>query len=195
MSGIDNIISKIKEENKARIDLVNAERDAKIADINNAANAKLEMERQTITNSVDDEVSTIRSNAVFSAESIGRKQQLAIKSEMLEKSFNGALEQMKAFDDNKKKEYAKKLTVEYADGNEEFVASDAAYSDSFISDLNSALVAAGKAGNLKLVKSNDQIDGFILQKGGVTMDMQYKSVIEDLTQMIDIEVARVLFEV
>ena len=195
MSGIDNIVNKIKEENQARLDAMQAETNAKIAEINNAAQTQLDNELAAMKSTTDDEVATIRSNAIVSAESGCRKQQLAIKTEMMSKAFDGALAKMKGFSDSDKKDYAKKLVLAYASGEENFVASDAAYTDGFISELNAALTEKGKAGNLKLVKSENQMEGFMLQRDGIVLDMQYDSVIEDLKNTIDIDVAKILFEV
>ena len=195
MSGIDNIIAKINEQNEARLAQVETETAAKIAEINKASELQLENELANMEKANAEAVSNIKSNANVTASSGCRKQQLSIKRALLNKAFEGALEKMQAFDATAKKNYAKALVLKLATGVEEFVASDSVYDAAFISELNAALVAAGKEGNLVLVKNDEQIGGFILRKGGMSYDLGYKTVIADIKEQIDIEVAKILFEV
>ena len=194
MSGIDNIIAKIKEKNEARIAQLDAETQAKIAEIKKASELQLQTDIENLEKANKEAISNIKSNATVSAASNCRKDQLVIKSAMLKQAFNGALDKMRAFDADAKKNYAKALVLKLATGCEEFIASDSVYDSTFISELNSALVAAGKEGNVTLVNSNKKLDGFILRKGGMSYNLTYESVIKDIKESIDIDVAKILFE-
>lgn len=194
MSGIDNIIAKINEKNEARIAELQAETEAKIAEINKASELQLATEIETLEKANQEAVANIKSNATVSAASSCRKDQLIVKSAMLNKAFEGALEKMRAFDAAAKKNYAKALVLKLACGCEEFIASDSAYDSAFISEINSALVAAGKEGNITLVNSDKQLEGFILRKGGMSYNLTYTDVIKDIREAIDIDVAKILFE-
>ena len=195
MAGADKIIAIIEEEYQNKIKQLQAETDADVKEINDAENAKLKTEIDTLKAANNERITIIQSNAKYSAESVSRKQQLSVKREKLEQAFDNALNKTKAFSNDQKKSYAKNIVLSIASGDEEFVASDSVFDSAFIGELNSALAAKGKKNSLTLVKSDKQLDGFILRKGGMTMNCTYESVINDLKDTIDIDVAKILFEV
>lgn len=195
MSGIDNIVQKINEDNQLKIKQLEDETAIQIKEINDLENKKAQEVIDKMEAEVSKKVAEIERNAKSGADMANRQELLAVRQEMLSAAFDKALEAMKAMDNSKKSAYIKAMVLSSAAGDEKIVAqsSDSVFSDSLLSELNSALVSAGKQGNLAYDFTAEKIDGLILKKDGMEINLTYAAVIEQIKGEIDSEVSRILF--
>lgn len=197
MSGIDNIVQKINEDNQQKIKQLQENTAIQIEEINALEDKKAQDAIDKLTIDTDKKIAEIERNAKSSAEMANRQELLTVRQGMLSVAFDNALETMKTMDDSKKKAYVKAMILEAASGDEQIVAcsSDSIFNDSFLSEINSALVAAGKSGNITYDLTADKIDGVILKNGGMEINLTYEAIIKQIKGEIDFEVSKILFEV
>lgn len=197
MSGIDNIVQKINEDNQQKIKQLQENTAIQIEEINALEDKKAQDAIDKLTIDTDKKIAEIERNAKSSAEMANRQELLTVRQGMLSVAFDNALETMKTMDDSKKKAYVKAMILEAASGDEQIVAcsSDSIFNDSFLSEINSALVAAGKSGNMTYDLTADKIDGVILKNGGMEINLTYEAIIKQIKGEIDFEVSKILFEV
>lgn len=197
MSGIDNIIQKIQEDNQAKIKKLQEETAIQIEEIkaheDNIAQGKIDAIELKTTKQIEE----INRNAKSAADMECRKQQLSARQEILVKTFDQALAQMKAMSADKKTAFIKKQVLENASGDEQIVAgnNEGIYTDALLSELNRSLTAAGKKGNLTYELVDEDMDGFILKKGGMQINLTYQEVIKQIQNDIDTQVSKLLFEI
>lgn len=197
MSGIDNIVQKINEDNQQKIKQLQENTAIQIEEINALEDKKAQDAIDKLTIDTDKKIAEIERNAKSSAEMANRQELLTVRQEMLSVAFDNALETMKTMDDSKKKAYVKAMILEAASGDEQIVAysADSIFNDSFLGEINSALVAAGKKGNMSYALTADKIDGVILKNGGMEINLTYEAIIKQIKGEIDFEVSKILFEV
>lgn len=197
MSGIDNIVQKINEDNQQKIKQLQENTAIQIEEINALEDKKAQDAIDKLTIDTDKKIAEIERNAKSSAEMANRQELLTVRQGMLSVAFDNALETMKTMDDSKKKAHVKAMILEAASGDEQIVAcsSDSIFNDSFLSEINSALVAAGKSGNMTYDLTADKIDGVILKNGGMEINLTYEAIIKQIKGEIDFEVSKILFEV
>lgn len=195
MSGIDNIVQKINEDNQQKIKQLEDETAIQIEEINSLEDKKAQESIDKLEADTNKKVAEIERNAKSGAEMANRQELLKTRQDMLDVAFDKALEALKAMDNSKRSAYAKAMILSSAQGDETIVASssDSVFTDSFLSELNSALSAAGKQGNLKYELTGDKIDGLVLKKDGMEINLTYDAVIRQIKGEIDSEVSKILF--
>lgn len=197
MSGIDNIVQKINEDNQQKIKQLKDETAIQIEEINALEDKKAQEAIDKLTVDTDKKVAEIERNAKSAADMANRQELLQTRQDMLGVAFDKALEAMKAMDNSKKSAYVKAMVLDAAKGDEKIIASssDSVFTDSLLSELNSALVAAGKKGELSYDFTNEQIDGVILKSGGMEINLTYEAVIKQIKGEIDSQVSKTLFQI
>lgn len=197
MSGIDNIVQKINEDSQQKIKQLEEETAIQIKEINALEDKKAQEIIDKLTAEADKKEEAIRRNAKSGAEMANRQELLATRQQMLNVAFEKALEAMKQMDSSKKSAFVKAMVLSSAKGDEKIVASssDSVYTESLLSELNSALRAEGKQGELTYDLTSEKIDGLILKKDGMEINLTYEEVIRQIKGEIDSEVSKILFEV
>ena len=197
MSGIDNIVQKINEDSQQKIKQLEEETAIQIKEINALEDKKAQEIIDKLSAEADKKEEAIRRNAKSGAEMANRQELLATRQQMLNVAFEKALEAMKQMDSSKKSAFVKAMVLSSAKGDEKIVASssDSVYTDSLLSELNSALRAEGKQGELTYDLTSERIDGLILKKDGMEINLTYEEVIRQIKGEIDSEVSKILFEV
>lgn len=197
MSGIDNIVQKINEDNQQKIKQLEDETAIQIQEINALEDKKAQEVIDKIEVETSKKIAEIERNAKSSAEMANKQELLKTRQEMLSAAFDKALEAMKAMDDSKKSAYIKAMVLSSAKGDEKIVASnsDSLFSESLLSELNSGLSAAGKQGGLTYELTGEKVDGLILKREGMEINLTYEAVIREIKGEIDSEVSKILFEV
>lgn len=197
MSGIDNIVQKINEDSQQKIKQLEEETAIQIKEINALEDKKAQEIIDKLTAEADKKEEAIRRNAKSGAEMANRQELLATRQQMLNVAFEKALEAMKQMDSSKKSAFVKAMVLSSAKGDEKIVASssDSVYTESLLSELNSALKADGKQGELTYDLTSEKIDGLILKKDGMEINLTYEEVIRQIKGEIDSEVSKILFEV
>lgn len=197
MSGIDNIVRKINEDNQQKIEQLEKETAIQIEEINALEDKKAQEAIDKLNGDTDKKIAEIERNAKSGAEMANKQELLQTRQEMLNVAFDKALEAMKAMDNSRKSAYVKAMVLDAARGDEVIVASssDSVFSESLLSELNSALSAKGKQGNLTYDLTGEKIDGLILKRGGMEINLTYEAVIKQTKGEIDSEVSKILFQV
>lgn len=197
MSGVDNIVQKINDDNQQKMKQLGDETAIQIQEIKALEDKNAQTAISKLDVEAEKKVAEIERNAKSSAEMANRQELLKTRQEMLTEVFNKAREAMKTMDDAKKSTYIKALILEAARGDEKIVASNSEniFNDSLLSELNSALTAAGKKGELSYEMTGDKIDGVVLKRGGMEINLTYEAVIDQIKGEIDSEVSKILFEV
>jgi V/A-type H+-transporting ATPase subunit E len=194
VSNLDNLTAKILSDSKARakeiVDSAKAAAEKKIAGEIEAANAesekiiadaKIEAERQA-NQRVQGQILAVRDA------------NLAAKREMLDKIFGDALKQL---NDMPKGEYIKYISDYLAklelDGEELILPGK--YGVTSIDEINEALKAAGKKGNLTLGSdAKHSIEsGFMLLKKGMEQNHTFESLIGYYRDDLESEVLQILY--
>ena len=197
MSGIDNIVQKINEDSQQKIKQLEEETAIQIKEINALEDKKAQEIIDKLSAEADKKEEAIRRNAKSGAEMANRQELLTTRQQMLNVAFEKALEAMKQMDSSKKSAFVKAMVLSSAKGDEKIVASssDSVYTESLLSELNSALKAEGKQGELTYDLTSEKIDGLILKKDGMEINLTYEEVIRQIKGEIDSEVSKILFEV
>lgn len=195
MSGIDNIVQKINEDNQLKIKQLEDETAIQIKEINDLEDKKAQEAIDKLEAEVSKKVAEIERNAKSGADMANRQELLGVRQEMLSVAFDKALEAMKAMDSSQKSAYVKAMVLSSATGDEKIVAqsSDSVFTDSLLSELNRELVAAGKQGNLAYDFTAEKVEGLILKKDGMEINLTYAAVIEQIKGELDSEVSKILF--
>lgn len=197
MSGIDNIIQKINEDNQAKIKKLQDDTAIQIEEIKTLEDQKAQDKINKIEVETSKKIEEIESNAKSAAQMEAKKQLLGVRQGIMNQAFDNAKQAMEKHSDAQKTQYVKALVLQNANGTEKIVAnkSEGIFTDALLSDLNSALSSAGKKGNLSYEFVEAPMQGFILKSGGMQIDLTYGSVVEQLKDQIDTQVSKILFEI
>ncbi len=197
MSGIDNIIQKINQDNQEKIDKLNEQTAIQINEIKTLEGSKAQEKVDEIEKINQKLIAEVERNAVSAAQMKNRQELLKTRQEALSKVFDKTVEAMKTMDDTKRTAYIKSMVVKSAFGVEKVVATrgDSIFTDSLLSEINAALIANGKKGELTYDFTDEKIDGVLLNKDGMTINLTYSAVIDELKTQMDTDVAKILFEI
>lgn len=125
-----------------------------------------------------------------------RKEQLSVKREALDEAYRKALDALSGLPREKYLNLAKKLLLESVSTGTEtvFVSNTEKYIDeAFLSGVSAELKKQGKAGALKLEKTGDIQNGFILQEGGLVINCSFERVLKELRDSTETQAAKILF--
>ncbi len=127
-----------------------------------------------------------------------RKKDLATKREVIDQAFENALERMRGMDITMAQIFLKRLLLEAADGTEQILVDErdaALYTDSFLHEVNAALVKKGLSGELRLSSERRPLGGgFVLLRQGVEINCTYSAVIKQMKPDLEADVAAILFQ-
>lgn len=109
MSGIDNIVRKINEDNQQKIEQLEKETAIQIEEINALEDKKAQEAIDKLNGDTDKKIAEIERNAKSGAEMANKQELLQTRQEMLNVAFDKALEAMKAMDNSRKSAYVKAI--------------------------------------------------------------------------------------
>ncbi|MDD4088373.1 MAG: V-type ATP synthase subunit E family protein [Tissierellia bacterium] len=191
---IDNITSKIlsEAENNADSSLMNAESTKQ--EIINKAKSEAEVIIKTEAERAAKDSVDLKNRRVSAAELQGRKMLLSAKQEAIKKSFNAAIDKLKAMPED---EYLSFLTQEILKipncvGSIVLNAKDReSIGERLVKAVNEKLGAEKVALSKNTVKASG---GFVLKKGSVEINSTFETLLDSMKDELTGEIANALFK-
>ncbi len=191
---IDNITSKILSDaqNNADSSLMNAENTKQ--EIINKAKSEAEIIIKTEEERAAKDAVDLKNRRISAAELQGRKMLLSAKQEAITKSFDAAIEKLKAMPEN---EYVSFLVQEIlkipnCEGIIVLNAKDREnIGDRLVKTVNE------KLGAEKVILSKNTVNtsgGFVLKKGNVEINSTFETLLDSIKDELTGEIANVLFK-
>jgi V/A-type H+/Na+-transporting ATPase subunit E len=121
---------------------------------------------------------------------------LSAKGETLDNVFKAALAKLNALPQEKFLKFMKDSILSLdIDGDEEVIVDEnnSAVTPKFIEEVNKALQAKGKIGQLKLSFKKNLNGGYIIAKNGIGINNTFEALIKSSRDELEAELASVLF--
>ena len=144
------------------------------------------------------EASTAKQRIISSTKLTVRNEKLVAMQEIIDKVFQGALEVLLVINEKQYLELLRSylLSMPIA-GNEELVIPTkfrSTFNDDQLAELNAALKASGKIGEMKLCDQDRSVNsGFIVVKGGIEINNTFENLINSLRDELEAEIVEQLF--
>lgn len=191
---IDNITSKILSdaENNADSSLMNAENTKQ--EIINKAKSEAEIIIKTEAERAAKDAVDLKNRRVSAAELQGRKMLLSAKQEAIKKSFNAAIDKLKAMPED---EYLSFLAQEIVkipncEGSIVLNAKDREnIGERLVKTVNEKLGAEKVALSKNTVKASG---GFVLKRGSVEINSTFETLLDSMKDELTGEIANALFK-
>ena len=110
-----------------------------------------------------------------------RKELLSMKRRLLDETFGGTLARMEAMNPDKAREFMTRKLLEAAQGDETLAVSPRQaeiFDEAFVDQVNRLLSEKGVPGQLaRRVDQSVSDGGLLLQRGGMTVDLTYRSIL------------------
>ncbi len=202
----DKIIEKIQAKALEDVAVIEDEAKEKCEKIVAAIDAQTEADLEALKVGEKAEENEIRRRRQLMTRLEERKRALAAKRQVMEEVFSEAQQRLENLDDQAWAEMIKKIVVASAEtGHEVLIVPDqdrVRYTQDFaggknmLDQLNDALVAAGKPGQLTLSDTAAKFSAGITLAGEQSdVDASFESLIRDARDKFEYEVAKILFEV
>jgi V/A-type H+-transporting ATPase subunit E len=198
MSNLKNLSSKIVEDasNKAEAMLKEAKDNGTSIIASKVKSAKaLELQ---LLEKAKIEASTAKQRIISSTKLTVRNEKLVAMQEIIDKVFQGALEKLLVISDKEYLELIKSylLSMPIA-GNEELIIPTKfrnVFSEEYLSEINAALNASGKIGEMKLSSGERNVNsGFIVMKKGIEINNTFENLVNSLRDELEAEIVKELF--
>ena len=198
MSNLDNLSSKIVEDAnvKAESILKEAKHNEALMIESKVKDAK-EIETQMVEKAKI-EASTVKQRIISNAQLTMRNEKLVAMQKMIDKVFAVALEKLLTIDDAEYLELIKRYLLSMPIvGNEEIILPGkyiSIVSEEYLSQINIALKASGKMGEIKLSSEvRDIKSGFIVIKRGIEINNTFESLVNSLRDELESKIVKELF--
>ncbi|MGH4139814.1 V-type ATP synthase subunit E [Clostridium sp.] len=198
MSNLDNLSAKIIEDAsiKAETILKEASDNGKLM-IENKIN-KAEVLKGKMLEESKIEAITVKQRIISNTQLSVRNEEIVAKQKMINKVFVEALEKLLVISDVEYLEIMKTYLLSMPIvGNEEIILPGKyknIVNEEYLSGINSALVASGKLGEIKLCSEDRDIkSGFIVAKNGIEINNTFESLVNSLRDELESEIVNVLF--
>ena len=198
MDGIEKITGRIAEDVGREIDELTAEARRQADEIAARYDAQAKRECEDILargrRNADERVERLASVAQLEC----RKLELAAKQELLQQSFDAALEELCALPQERYITLLSTLAVEASSSGRERMILSARDADrlgeEIVKAANAALQRAGRRGELTLSQETRPIPGgFILAEGDVELNCAFDTLVRLQREKLEKEVAAILF--
>lgn len=198
MANVSNLTSKIlkdAEERKEKILAAANEEKAEIISKKNKEAKKLEAE---MIEKATREAQTRKERVISGAELQARNEKLEAKQTVIDEVFKMSIDSLCSLDEMALKTFVKDsiLALGVA-GDEKLILNDAGkkvIDATLINEINTALVADGRKGELTISEVNGNfLGGFILEKDGIEINNTFEALVSSLREELEFEVAKELF--
>ena len=126
-----------------------------------------------------------------------RKELLSMKRRLLDETFGGTLARMEAMNPDKAREFMTRKLLEAAQGDETLAVSPRQaeiFDEAFVDQVNRLLSEKGVPGQLaRRVDQSVSDGGLLLQRGGMTVDLTYRSILNEIRPSLEAQAAELLF--
>lgn len=198
MEGIEKITARIIEDAEREIAAMQQETEEEVNTLLAQAQTEAEQESMELLIRGRRAAEERRERLSSSADMECRKLELAAKQELLQQSFDAALEELCALPQERYVTLLSALAVEASSSGRERMILSARDADRLGEDIvkaaNAALQKAGRRGELTLSQETRPIPGgFILAEGDVELNCAFDTLIRLQREKLEKEVAAILF--
>jgi len=198
MAGIDNLKERLLNDAKVKALAIENEARAKADEILKEANLKADKILEENKEKSEKEGKELKERIISKAKMQVRDMILKQKQDTIDKVFDAVTEKINSMDTNSYREFIKKIIINNVEfGDEEIIisAKDKERIDvSLISEINNMLIQNGKMGNLTLsAETANIVTGFILRRKGLEINCTIDSIIRNLRDELETEIANILF--
>lgn len=198
MEGIEKITARIIEDAEREIAAMQQETEEEVNTLLAQAQTEAEQESMELLVRGRRAAEERRERLSSSADMECRKLELAAKQELLQQSFDAALEELCALPQERYVTLLSALAVEASSSGRERMILSARDADRLGEDIvkaaNAALQKAGRRGELTLSQETRPIPGgFILAEGDVELNCAFDTLIQLQREKLEKEVAAILF--
>ena len=198
MEGIEKITARIIEDAEREIAAMQQETEEEVNTLLAQAQTEAEQESMELLVRGRRAAEERRERLSSSADMECRKLELAAKQELLQQSFDAALEELCALPQERYATLLSALAVEASSSGRERMILSARDADRLGEDIvkaaNAALQKAGRRGELTLSQETRPIPGgFILAEGDVELNCAFDTLIRLQREKLEKEVAAILF--
>lgn len=198
MEGIEKITARIIEDAEREIAAMQQETEEEVNTLLAQAQTEAEQESMELLVRGRRAAEERRERLSSSADMECRKLELAAKQELLQQSFDAALEELCALPQERYVTLLSALAVEASSSGRERMILSARDADrlgeEIVKAANAALQKAGRRGELTLSQETRPIPGgFILAEGDVELNCAFDTLIQLQREKLEKEVAAILF--
>ena len=198
MEGIEKITARIIEDAEREIAAMQQETEEEVNTLLAQAQTEAEQESMELLIRGRRAAEERRERLSSSADMECRKLELAAKQELLQQSFDAALEELCALPQERYVTLLSALAVEASSSGRERMILSARDADrlgeEIVKAANAALQKAGRGGELTLSQETRPIPGgFILAEGDVELNCAFDTLIRLQREKLEKEVAAILF--
>lgn len=195
---LDGILQKINRNAKEKIEAIRGDGRRKREEVISKAGASAREIKERILREATEKAEMEKRRAFVSAQLEHRKETLTEKQNLIEDCFQAALEQLLNLPEEEYRSLFRKLLLRITPPGEGRVVLSARgegkVDQAFLDSLNQELKASGKEGHLKVEgTSPDLAGGFLLRSEGVEMDCSFGTLLGQLREEVQTEVAAILF--
>ena len=198
MANVSNLTSKILKDAEERKEKILAAANEEKAEIISKKNKEAKALEAEMIEKATREAQTRKERVISGAELQARNQKLEAKQTVIDEVFKMSVDSLCALDDSALKTFVKDsiLALGVA-GDEKLILNDAGkklVDNTLLEEINKALVAAGKKGEITISEVNGNFaGGFILEKDCIEMNNTFEALVSSLREELEFEVAKELF--
>ena len=191
------ILTKIEEDAREAAAKLQSDAETKAAEMKAASREKVETMQRTMLSQAEKDSAEQQERLWRMASLDERKNFLARKRQLIEETFGLARQKLAAASAEKRREFFRQQILACANGTEHLVVGaehDDWFDDRFVSEVNQALSAAGKRGEL-IAEQERRPDctGAILCTPGTEIDCTFEALLGDARGELEQKVAAILF--
>lgn len=195
--GIENITERIISDAQEKVSEIKSGSDKESAKIRDEAKKKAESIKSQIIAGAESQAEEEKRRILAFARLEARNSVLTEKQKVIGQVFNKASEELQSLPDREYEDLIKKLLIKDAvTGEEEIIFSSGdkkRITDKLIADVNAALKANGRKGNLKIAQETRKIEGgFILKAEGVEINNSFSSLLSLLREELEYKLLEIL---
>ncbi len=191
------ILERIESDAKDAASAIVNDAKERVAALNAQAEDKLSVMRDDTQKKAALEGEELEQRMYRMDELENRKLLLSAKRAQIDRAFDMALAKLKAMPSEQAAAFFKSVVLPLCEGTEEIVIgsdNEKWFSEEFVSDLNKALVANGKKGELKWNgQKRSQVTGIILSRDEAEIDCTFEALVKSSRMEMEQEVAGILF--
>ena len=198
MSNLEKLVAKIIEDANIKAEAILKEaKDNEILLIEKKTKDAEVVKNQMIEKTKVEAIMVSR-RIISNSQLTVRNEKLVAKQKMIDKVFENALEKLMAMNDNEYLELIKKYLLSMPIAGDEEIILPGKYidlvSEEYLSEVNIALIALGKLGEIKVSNENRDIkSGFIVIKNGIEINNTFESLVNSLKDELEPTIVKELF--
>ncbi len=195
---MEGILEKIRKNAEERVTAIEEEGRLERHEIASKAESQARQIRERILKEASQKADLHNRQASVSAELEHRKEILKEKRKLMEDSFRAALDELLHLPTEEYRALVRKMLLKLVGGGEERILvspeDQKRIDGKFLDAVNDELRRAGKDGRLRLEGTSPNLrGGFILQTEDVEVDCSFGSLLDQLKDELQAEVAGILF--